>query len=375
MSAPIHAFFPGPMSPELKDALDRLARAEDVAHIAVMPDAHLADDVCVGTVTATRRRLLPAAVGGDIGCGMVGLRLDAPPDLLEDRDRAARMLSGLGARIPPLLRPSSEAPALAAELMDAPLSAPELEVKKKRDGRLEMGTLGRGNHFLEVQKDEEGSVWLLVHSGSRAMGPAIRKWHEARAPRDRAGIAWLDAESEEGRGYLADVAWARAYAKASRAQILEQALGLVGDLFGVPADPSSRIEIDHNHVAREEHGGQTLWVHRKGAMGLPQGCLGVVPGSMGSASFHVEGRGHAEALDSSAHGAGRAMSRAEASRRIRPKDLLAEARGVWFDHRLAASLCQEAPSAYKDIGVVMRAQRELVRVVRRLMPVLVYKAS
>jgi tRNA-splicing ligase RtcB len=157
--------------------------------------------------------------------------------------------------------------------------------------------------------------------------------------------------------------------------MVNEALRLFAELFGVEADQPSRVEVDHNHVRREEHDGRALWVHRKGAMGLGAGEPGVVPGSMGSASFHVEGRGHPDALCSSAHGAGRALSRGEARRRIGARQLMREAGGVWFDHRIADRLREEAPSAYKEIGAVMRAQRDLVRVVRRLLPVLVYKAG
>ncbi|WP_437554058.1 RtcB family protein [Sorangium sp. So ce367] len=374
MSARISAWLPDGASAALSASLSRLARTDGVAHIAVMPDAHVADDVCVGTVTATTRRLLPAAVGGDIGCGMVALRLRADADLLADRDRAAQLLSALRGRVPHLLRPAAGAPSLPGDLAEARLGAPRLEAMKHREGRMELGTLGRGNHFLEVQRDEEGALWLLLHSGSRAMGPAIRQHHEALAARDPSGVRFLDADSEAGRAYLDDAAWAARYARASRARMVTEALSLFAELFGVDADASSRIEIDHNHVRREEHGGRALWVHRKGAMGLREGEPGVVPGSMGSPSFHVEGRGHPEALGSSAHGAGRALPRGEARRRIGARQLLREAEGVWFDHRLADRLREEAPSAYKDIGAVMRAQRDLVRVVRRLWPVLVYKA-
>ncbi len=374
MSARIAAWLPDGADAALDAPLARLARTEDVAHIAVMPDAHVADDVCVGTVTATTRRLLPAAVGGDIGCGMVALRLHADADLLADRDRAARLLSALYRRVPHVLHAAASAPSLPDELAEARLGAPRLEAMKRRDGRMELGTLGRGNHFLEVQRDEEGALWLLLHSGSRAMGPAIRQHHEALAARDPSGVRFLEADSEAGRAYLADAAWAAAYARASRGRMVAEAAALFAELFGVEADAPSRMEVDHNHVRREEHGGRALWVHRKGAMGLLAGDLGVVPGSMGSPTFHVEGRGHPEALGSSAHGAGRALPRGEARRRIGARQLLREADGVWFDHRLADQLREEAPSAYKDIGAVMRAQRELVRVVRRLWPVLVYKA-
>ena len=375
MTAHVATFLPDGASAELRAALARLARTADVVHVAVMPDAHVAEEVCVGTVTATTRRILPAAVGGDIGCGMVAVRLRADADLLADRDRAARLLSGFYERIPHVLHPAATAPELPDELQEAPIGDGALESMKLREGRMEFVTLGIGNHLLEVQRDDEEAHWLLVHSGSRAMGPAIRHHYEGRAEHDPSGLAFLEADSEAGRAYLDAAEWAARYAKASRSCMIDAAIGLFSDLFGIEADPGSRVEVDHNHVRREAHGGRDLWVHRKGAMGLSAGKPGVVPGSMGSESFHVEGRGHPEALDSSAHGAGRALSRSEARRRIGQRQFLREAEGVWFDHRIADRLREEAPSAYKDISAVMRAQRELVRIVRRLRPVLVYKAA
>jgi len=373
MTTRVEKWLPEPPGRELTAALARLARAKDVGHVAVMPDAHLSEDVCVGVVTATRRRIFPAAVGGDIGCGMAALRFSCEARRLADRASAARVLAGLYHAVPPMRRARAEASPLPEELAAAKLYAPGLEAMKEREARLELGTLGRGNHFLELQRDDEGALWLMVHSGSRAMGPAIRARHEARALRDPTGLAWLDAESEAGRDYLADAAWAERYARLNRRVMVDAVVALLGDLFGVEADRGSFIECDHNHVRRETHGGELLWVHRKGAMRAAEGEPGIIPGSMGSASFHVEGRGHPAALASSAHGAGRAMSRSEARRRVGLRQLEQEVSGVWFDQRLAHRLREEAPSAYKDIGAVMRAQRELVRIARRLEPVLVYK--
>lgn len=378
MTTQVATWLPAKPDRMLAAALERLARTEDVAHVAVMPDAHVSEDVCVGTVTATTRRLLPAAVGSDIGCGMVALRFEAEAGFHLDRARAARILGALGARVPPLLRASRDAPPLPRSL-DTPLSHPTLEKLRTRDARLAFGTLGRGNHFVELQRDEAGDPWLAVHSGSRVVGPAIRAHHEASARRDPGGLAWLDATTDAGSAYLSDCAWAATYAAASRAAILEACAEVIEGELGVARDPSSIILCDHNHVRREEHHlgsstTETLWVHRKGAMHLERDALGLLPGSMGTSSFHVAGRAHPAALRSSAHGAGRALSRGEARRRIRVKQLCAEAAGVWFDHRIARQLCEEAPSAYKDVGAVMRAQRELVRVVRRLTPLLVYKA-
>ncbi len=360
---------------ELRVAIERLGRTEDVVRIALMPDAHVAEDVCVGTVTATTRRILPAAVGGDIGCGMVAVQLRCSTDVLADRHRAALVLAGFYQLIPHVKHASKEAPELPEELGDKLLAGGALDSLKRREGRLEFGTLGRGNHFLEVQNDDENNVWLLVHSGSRCMGPAIRHHYESRAEHDASGLAWLDADSDIGRGYLEDAAWAAAYARANRARMVDAAIAVFADHFGVEAEPGTRIEVDHNHVRRESHEDRWLWVHRKGAMGLNVGESGVVPGSMGSSSYHVEGRGNVEALRSSAHGAGREMSRSEARKCITKRQLLRETQGVWFDQRLTDQLREEAPSAYKDIGAVMRAQQKLVRITRRLRPLLVYKAA
>lgn len=375
MTATVATWLPERPSPLLAAALERLARTEDVVRIAVMPDAHVSEDVCVGTVTATTHRLLPAAVGGDIGCGMAALRFGAAAAALGHRDLAARVLSGLARLVPPVLRRAADAPELPGELLGLPLSTPSLEAMKARDGRLSFGTLGRGNHFIELQRDPEGDLWLTVHSGSRSIGPAVRAHHESRAARDRSGLAWLDADGDAGRAYLQDCAWAGLYARHNRAVLLQAGTSVLADVLGAEPDESSLIACDHNHVRAEVHGGEPLWVHRKGAMHLPAGTSGILPGSMGTSTFHVEGRGNDEALCSSAHGAGRSLSRSEARRHIGVRKLLSEVSGVWFDHRLAAGLCEEAPSAYKDIGAVLRAQRDLVRVVRRLEPVLVYKAT
>jgi len=375
VTAPVAMWLPTKPDPLLAAALDRLSRAEDVQRIAVMPDAHVSEDVCVGTVTATSKRLLPAAVGGDIGCGMLAVRLGAPAALLGSRDVAARVLAGFTARVPRSFRPAAEAPPLPDELLSRPLSAPSLERLKTREGRLSFGTLGRGNHFLEIQKDPEDELWLTLHSGSRTMGPAIRDHHESRAPRDPTGLASIDADTDAGQAYLSDVAWAADYARRNRESLLEAALTVLQDTLSATPDRASLVAVDHNHVHREEHGGQALWVHRKGAMHLPKDVTGILPGSMGTPTFHVQGRGNEASLCSSAHGAGRALRRGEARKRIGVKRLLAELHGVWFDHRLAADLCEEAPSAYKDIGVILRAEHDLVRVVRSLTPVLVYKAT
>ncbi|MFV1958100.1 MAG: RtcB family protein, partial [Planctomycetota bacterium] len=361
-----------PLGPDVEASLGRLASAGSVAHVSVMPDAHLAHDVCVGTVLATRGRIYPAAVGGDIGCGMAAIALDGDADILADEAEAARLLSALYDAIPCLKQ--RRAPPLPAGLANAPLSDAVLERRRSREGRWQLGTLGRGNHFVEFQRDDEQRLWLMVHSGSRSKRVATRPHHLPRAHRDAASaLMFLDADGEAGRVYLSDHDWALNYAEGNRARLVERAVGVVFDLFSVSADPAPLLTCHHNHVRREDHFGEPLWVHRKGAICAREGEPGIVPGSMGTASYHTSGRGCALALASSSHGAGRAMSRTAARQRIPLRDLRRQMRGVWYDHRHERRLLDEAPGAYRNVGAVMRAQRELTRVVRRLRPVLVFK--
>lgn len=372
MTARLRSFLPHANQRDLERSVRRLLEIEDVVSLALMPDAHVASEVCVGAVTATSNTLLPAAVGSDIGCGMVTLRVGADSGAIDD-DTAARILDGWYRTIPALAHPSAQAPALPEEIGGLTLS-PDLEGLKRREARLELGTLGRGNHFIELQADEQDSLWLLIHSGSRAIGPAIRRHHERSAARSPHSLAMLPADNEMGRQYLSDCSFAARYAIENRRRMEALACEVLSSVLGAEPDPSTRIEVDHNHVRHERHEGRELWVHRKGAMGLNKGALGVVPGSMGTFTFHVEGRGCEAALGSSAHGAGRAMSRHEARRTLSIKHLLRDTKGVYFDERLKDVLCEEAPAAYKDIVAVMRAQRDLVRIRRKLRPCIVYKA-
>ena len=373
---PVGTWLAEPLPPEVAQALDRLARADDVAAIAVLPDVHLAEEVCVGVAVATRTRLLPAAIGGDLGCGMEALRFDGDGERLRDAALRERIVRDLRRAVPARIRrgPASSL-ALPAELDFGGLSAPELARRLERDGRREFATLGRGNHFLELDRDEEGALWLSVHSGSRALGPAIGAWHRRRAGRDRAGFEGIEADTKAGREFLDDVEFALRFAAASRAAMVAAASAVVAEHLGSAPLPATRIACVHNQVRRETVGVETLWIHRKGAIPAAEGEAGIVPGSMGAPTFHVEGRGCAASLHSSAHGAGRALSRGEAHRRIAPRELLRQMKGIGFDDASAARLVDEAPSAYKDVRAVMRAQRELTRIVRTLAPILVHKGT
>lgn len=226
-----------------------------------------------------------------------------------------------------------------------------------------------------MQADEEDRLWLMVHSGSRALGQVIRDHHLVRAQPAEGRLRALDAELDAGKAYLHDALWARQFAAASRKAMAEETDKVLMRALKCSISWETMIAIDHNHVALERHGERELWVHRKGAMSAQQGQLGVLPGSMGSPSFHVEGRGCKEALCSSAHGAGRALSRGAARSKFSDRELQRQMEGVWYDYRLTSKLRDEAPAAYKDIRAVLKAQRELVKVIRTLRPVLNYKGT
>ena len=364
-----------PLPAEVEAALERVARSDDVRRVAVMPDVHLSADVCVGTVVATSHALYPNAVGGDIGCGVAALRFEGEAAALQDERLAAAVLAGLYQRIPTISHSRRGGRSLPRALEERTLSTGALDALKAREAPLQLGTLGRGNHFVELQADEGGSLWLMLHSGSRSIGQAIRDHHLGRCTAGRQGLRYLDARNEAGEDYLRDVHWAVDYAEASRQAMVEAVRDVVERTLGFQADTASFVSCHHNHVRREVHLGETLWVHRKGATPAGLREQGLIPGSMGTPSFHVEGRGCPEALGSSAHGAGRRLSRSEARRRISKGAVLRQLRGIWFDHRLADALREEAPLAYKEVGAVLRAQHELVRILRRLRPVLCFKGG
>lgn len=264
---------------------------------------------------------------------------------------------------------------LPENLLNSRLSHSSLEKNKARDGRVQFGTLGRGNHFLEFQTDDQDHLWVTVHSGSRSIGQTIANHHLKLASRDKSGLMYFEATSESGRAYLNDHDWARQYAELSRVEILERIKDLIECLFSISAIGSSQFSCDHNHVRLEKHFGELLYVHRKGALSACEGELGIIPGSMGSNTYHTIGRGCSEALRSSSHGAGRTMSRSEARRKISSNSLKQQMEGIWFDQRLSKKLVDEAPSAYKNINSVMRAQRPLTQVIRKLKPLLNYKGA
>jgi tRNA-splicing ligase RtcB len=293
----------------------------------------------------TSRLLYPGAVGGDIGCGMLAIAFDTEADAIGHGSVAGKVLAELYRTIPGHRRHRRSALPMPKDLGALQLSDPSLDAIAREEGALQLGTLGGGNHFVELQSDESNQLWLMIHSGSRAMGQAIRQHH------------------------------VRAYAAANRAAMGECVAHVLRSVLGASPVESMTVACDHNHVQREEHGGRLIYVHRKGAMPAAVGTPGVLPGSMGTLSYHVEGRGCENALNSSAHGAGRRFSRAAARETFSASDLKHQMRNVWFDPRKVHALREEAPNAYKDVRAVLRAQSELVRVTRTLRPLLAYKSA
>lgn len=344
-----------------------------VGRVAAMPDLHVAEAVCVGTVFATERHLVPAALGSDLGCGMSAVRFDFPAAALA-RDDLQGLLEAFGRAFGPKCR--APLPPDVEALLREPLSTRALERDRERFGRGQLGTVGGGNHFVELDRDMEGDLWLLVHSGSRGCGGAIGG-HHARAAKAASGEAFalgaLDSTSEAGRAFLLDLDWARRYARANRARLLELACAALSERHGAKVRADSAIDLPHNFLAEEEHAGRRLFVHRKGAAAAAAGGKGLIPGSMGTASYLVEGLGEPASFASCSHGSGRVLSRTEARQQIGAKDLERSMRRVVFDERLARSLVEEAPAAYRDVGAVLEEQADLVRPVMRLEPLAVFK--
>ncbi len=255
-------------------------------------------------------------------------------------------------------------------MQQAGLGATKEDLAVGHNGKVQFGTLGRGNHFLELQRDDEGNLWMMVHSGSRSIGQRIAGFHKKNAQISNTGLLYFEADSSAGQAYLHDASWAIAYAKQSRARMLESAALLLEELHGVRGIHGTFFDSVHNFVRQEKHENREVYVHRKGANSAAVGEWSIIPGSMGTVSYHVTGRGNRDALRSCSHGAGRAMSRTEARNAITVKQLIRDMRGVHYDRTHIGRLREEAPAAYKEIDAVMRAQNDLVRRERRIVPML-----
>ena len=381
-----------PVEDEAKHQLLNTARMPFVyPHIAVMPDVHLGKGSTIGSVIPTLGAIIPAAVGVDIGCGMMAARtslaaMDLPDSLGSLRAAIERTVPhgrtpgprdrGAWHETPePVDRAWAE---LAPEFHRITEKYPRLE---KTNHHKHLGTLGTGNHFIEVCLDEADGVWLMLHSGSRGVGNAIGNTFIELAKEDMRhhvqnlpdqDLAYFTEGSSHFDDYVFAVAWAQRYASRNREVMMGRVVEAVRSVIAKPFEAQvEAVNCHHNYVQRESHFGRDLLVTRKGAVSARAGQLGIIPGSMGARSYIVRGKGHEEALCSCSHGAGRAMSRNEARRRFTVADQIAATSGV--ECRKDAEVIDEIPMAYKDIDAVMAAQEELVEVVHTLKQIVCVK--
>jgi tRNA-splicing ligase RtcB len=351
-------------------------------HVALMPDAHVGIGATVGSVIPTANAVIPSAVGVDIGCGMIAAELDVTaaqlPDTLEP------LLGRVEHAVPAGVGRGHDTVARNADAwLAAHRPATELAADKLTKAAKQFGTLGSGNHFFELCLDERDRVWVVLHSGSRGIGNQLAQQHIGKARRlakqlelrlEDPDLAYFVEGTPEFDAYVRDMLWAQEYARANRDQMMDNAMTEVFAFLGFGRE-TRRINCHHNFTQREVHGGVELWITRKGAIKADVGDLGVIPGSMGTRSYIVQGTGNEASWTSCAHGAGRRHSRRKAKQLYTTDDLAAQMQGkVWLAAR-AAALVDEIPAAYKDIDQVMADQADLVTVLHTLHQVLNYKGT
>ncbi len=342
-------------------------------HLALMPDAHLGKGATVGSVIPTLGAIMPAAVGVDIGCGMVAVRTQfTAGELPEDRSGVRRAIASAiplsaGARNQRVSRAHTEE------------RIAELEALAERAGLdpgryagawvLQLGTLGSGNHFAEVTLDEEDRVWLFLHSGSRGVGNKIAQHHIAVA-RTLAEKWWIDLPdpdlaylvegTDEFWAYIREMRWAQHYALLNRAEMMDRMVACVEEWLGQSIERHEEINCHHNYTESEKHFGKQVWLSRKGAISARRGEAGLIPGSMGTASYVVAGLGNPVSLMSAPHGAGRVYSRSKARRTFTVEQLREAMQGIEYED--SAAFIDEIPAAYKDIDQVMADAGDLVEI-------------
>jgi RNA-splicing ligase RtcB len=351
-------------------------------HVALMADAHIGLGATVGSVIPTKGAVIPAAVGVDIGCGMVAAELDVTEDQLPDT--VEPLLGCIERAIPAGVGQGHHTVARNAQRwLAANRPATKLAEKQSARAAKQFGTLGSGNHFFELCIDERARVWVVLHSGSRGIGNQLAQMHIAAAKRlakdlalrlEDPDLAYFLEGTAEFEAYIGDMLWAQDYARANRDQMMDNAMREVFGFLGFGRE-TRRINCHHNFTQREIHGGQSLWITRKGAIKADTGDLGVIPGSMGTRSYVVSGTGSAQSWTSCSHGAGRRHSRTQAKKLFTTDDLATAMEGkVWLEHR-ARALLDEIPAAYKDIDQVMADQTDLVDVLHELRQILNYKGT
>ncbi len=355
-------------------------------HVAAMPDVHCGIGATIGSVIPTRGAIIPAAVGVDIGCGMSAVQLSLTAKDLPDN------LSGIRAQIEqavPVGFDMHQEPVATfnkmGEQLDVLLQKHPALIKMKKnfhdDWRLQMGTLGGGNHFIEVCLDENQNVWIMLHSGSRGVGNIIGRYFIGLAKRDmekwfihlpNTDLAYFPQGTEHFDDYWQAVLWAQEYARINRQEMMRLILETLSGVDLPPFDLiDEAINCHHNYVAFENHYKSNVFLTRKGAISARTGEWGIIPGSMGTKSYIVQGKGNPDSFCSCSHGAGRRMGRKEAKRRFNIQDMIKQTEGV--ECRKDDGVIDEIPAAYKPIDEVMENQNDLVDIVHTLKQVICIK--
>ena len=386
-AAPIKAWTKGvPLEDAAMQQLQNVARLPFIhKHVAVMPDVHWGMGATVGSVIPSKGAIVPAAVGVDIGCGMCAIRTsltshDLPDSLAELRAAVERKIPlGFG------VNQKLSGPARAVWEREFAAGYAWLEEKYpkvvvKRHPSYMLGSLGGGNHFIELCLDEADRLWVMLHSGSRGIGNKIgRRFIElAKAEMRRffinlpdRNLAYLAEGTEHFDDYVEALTWAQRFAFANRQIMLDRVLEVLRKAFKGFTTEKAAVNCHHNYAVKEAHFGEEVWVTRKGAVRAGEGDLGIIPGSMGARSFIVRGKGNPESFQSCSHGAGRAMSRTAAKKRFSVEEHAAATAGV--ECRKDSGVIDETPMAYKDIDAVMAAQADLVEVLHTLKQVVCVK--
>lgn len=375
-----------------QDSIEQLTKMAQLqfihSHIAVMPDVHVGKGATVGSVIPTKHAIIPAAVGVDIGCGMNAIRLNLKSSQLPDNLSSLR--HAIERKVPVGFDLHKQVKAKASTL--TPLDKRLQPIISKHPGLVRMlrkfdmtwqkqlGTLGDGNHFIELCLDENQDVWIMLHSGSRGLGNVIGTYFIELAKKEaqhRFGhvpdkdLSYFAEGSTSFDDYVEAVEWAQAYAYENRREMMRLILEAIRPLLPSFQLTKEAINCHHNYVSQEQHGGENLLITRKGAIRAGKDELGIIPGSMGARSYIVRGKGHPDSFCSCSHGAGRKMSRNKAKHLFNQQDLIQQTQGI--ECRKDAGVIDEIPSAYKDIDQVMAQQSDLIEVVHTLKQVLCIK--
>jgi tRNA-splicing ligase RtcB len=348
-------------------------------HTVLCPDGHTGYGMPIGGVIATKGVVIPNAVGVDIGCGMCAVQTDIKE---LKKEALIEILKIIREKIPVGFEHQKEKQ--ENELFD---KAPDIKViqEELERAKYQIGTLGGGNHFIEIQKDQDGYVWIMIHSGSRNFGYKIAKEYNKKAQelnkkwysnipvfKGEDGLAFLPIDTEEGKEYIQAMNYALGFAFQNRLYMIEECKKAFKE--NIDCNFEEVINIHHNYASIENHFGSNVWVHRKGATSAYEGQIGIIPGSQGTCSYIVEGKGNPESFKSCSHGAGRKMGRKQAQRElsIENETKILNDKGILHSIRNKSDL-DEAPSAYKDIDVVMEEQKDLVDIKYKLEPLAVIK--